>query len=89
VNNGLQGAYSLWIEGNQSSSTILKWYQQSAQATPRAGCLAVSIWWYKIAMLIWSLWLARALFVWMVWAFKQFTSSPIFMREKPPENTGT
>src|SRR4029453_13364429 len=49
---GLLGSPEMFILGNGSHRTLLRWYQaRSDVALPTPGCVAVSIWWYRILML--------------------------------------
>ncbi len=53
----------------------LAWFVDQSSATlPSPGVLSVSLWWYKIAMLAWALWLSFALARWTRWAWGVFSS---------------
>ena len=53
----------------------LAWFVDQSSATlPSPGVLSVSLWWYKIAMLAWALWLSFALTRWTRWAWGVFAS---------------
>ena len=48
VAQGLLGNPEMFIVGNGSSRTLLRWYQaRSDVILPRPGCISVSIWWYR------------------------------------------
>ena len=50
------------------------WFiDQSQRQLPRTGVLSVPLWWYKLAMLAWALWLSFALTGWIKWAWQVFT----------------
>jgi hypothetical protein len=52
---------------------VLEWFvDQTRDALPRPGVLSVSLWWYKIAMLAWALWLSFVLTRWLKWAWEVF-----------------
>ena len=71
---GFLGRPDMFIEGNGSSAYLLQWYQaQAKSALPLPGCLSVSIWWYRLLMLAWALWLASSLIRWLTWAWGQFS----------------
>ncbi len=58
------------IVGAGQSAAQLSWFaDRSLSALPQVWVLSVSMWWYKLAMLVWSLWLAFALVRWgrMAW----------------------
>jgi hypothetical protein len=79
VGAGLLGKPEMFITGNGSSETLLKWFQPRAEAVlTRPHLLSVSMWWYRILMLLWALWLAGALIRWLGWAWQQFSRGPIF-----------
>lgn len=60
----------MMVTGNGSSATYLQWYQdQSAGVLPTAWTISLPLWVYRIAMLVWSLWLAFALMRWLPWAW--------------------
>ena len=78
---GLLGSPEMFILGNGSHRMLLRWYQaRSDLALPTPGCFAVSIWWYRILMLIWALWLAASLIRWLRWAWQQFSGGGYFRR---------
>jgi hypothetical protein len=71
IRQGLLGAPAMQIAGNDSTAYALRWFQdRSDGATPAAGVLSVSLWVYRVAMLAWALWLARALLGWLRWGFE-------------------
>jgi hypothetical protein len=81
VGAGLLGSPEMFILGNGSHRTLLRWYQaRSDLALPTPGCFAVSIWWYRILMLLWALWLAASLIRWLRWAWNQFSSGGYFRK---------
>ncbi|MFZ9853594.1 MAG: hypothetical protein ACO3I0_00655 [Limisphaerales bacterium] len=74
VGEGLLGSPEMFILGNNSSRTVLQWYQdRSGGALPTTAVLSVSIWWYRLLMLFWALWLASALLSWLKWAWRNFS----------------
>jgi hypothetical protein len=74
VGEGLLGSPEMFILGNNSSRTVLQWYQdRSGVVLPTTEVLSVSIWWYRLLMLFWALWLASALLSWLKWAWRNFS----------------
>jgi len=66
-----------------SPSGELTWFvDQTADWLPSPGVLTVSLWWYKIAMLAWALWLSFALTRWVGWAWRVFNRDGVWRR--PP-----
>jgi hypothetical protein len=86
---GLLGSPEMFIIGNDSTSTLLKWYKASSDGLlPQPGCVSISIWWYRLLMLLWALWLAASLIRWLRWGWEQFGKGGFFRMEskpKPPE----
>ncbi len=82
----------------QARRDALYWFlDRTSDALPRTGVLSVSLWWYKIAMLAWALWLSFALTRWVKWAWQIYArdglwrSAPRAPRdaEEPPAGPRT
>jgi hypothetical protein len=59
------------VTGNGSSATYLQWYQDHSQnELPLAWAVTLPLWIYRVAMLLWALWLAFALMRWLPWAWR-------------------
>ena len=57
----------------------LPWFVDRTAATlPQPFVLSVSIWFYKLAMLLWALWLSFALLRWLPWAWRQYASEGVW-----------
>ncbi len=81
VAEGLLGDPEMFILGNGSNRTLLRWYQARSDVTlPGPGFASVSIWWYRFLMLAWALWLAASLIRWLRWAWNQFSGGGCFRR---------
>ena len=80
VSAGLLGNPKMFILGNDSTSTLLRWFQarSDGNALPVCECFSVSIWWYRFAMLLWALWLAVSVLGWLGAAWKGFASGGFF-----------
>ncbi len=88
VPKGLLGVPDMHMAGNGSDAWQLRWFaDQSAGVLPTAGVLSVSLWWYKLAMLAWALWLAFALIGWLQWAFSAWTHGGYWHRREPKPAT--
>lgn len=88
VGQGLLGNPDMFILGNGSSRWQLSWYQaRSGAELPEPGVLTVSIWWYRLLMLGWALWLASALIRWLRWGWGQFSRGGYFQRRVPRSKT--
>jgi hypothetical protein len=76
---GLLGAPQMQIAGNGSSAEVLRWYQDRSPAgLPRPWVFSLSLWFYRFAMLAWSLWLAQSLLRWLRWGFAQWSAGGIW-----------
>jgi hypothetical protein len=75
VHQGLLGLPEMQIAGNGSRPSALSWYQDRTGAElPRAWVISVPLFVYRLAMLAWALWLARALLRWLRWGYDSFIS---------------
>ena len=80
LNDGLLGSPRMYIIGNYSHSGMLQWTEpRCGNLLPQPGCITVSIWWYRLLMLLWALWLASSMVRWLPWACKQFSHGAIFL----------
>jgi len=87
VAEGLLGSPEMFVAGNNSSRTALNWYfSQTGTELPSPWILAVSIWWYRLAMLVWALWLALSLLKWLVSGWKAFWSNGKLFKVKTSDN---
>jgi hypothetical protein len=81
VSAGLLGNPEMFIRGNDSSRTCLQWFQpRSGNELPTPGLVSVSVWFYRLLMLAWALWLAVALIRWLKWAWTQFSQGACWKR---------
>ncbi|MBH9576685.1 hypothetical protein [Inhella proteolytica] len=81
---GLLGHPDLLIQGNGSTAQQLIWYADrvSGGAERSAWLLSLPIWAYRVAMLLWALWLAAAVLGWVRWAWGAFSAGGLW-RAKP------
>jgi hypothetical protein len=57
----------------------MSWFMdRTAPQLPQPFVLSVSIWFYKLAMLLWALWLSFALLRWLPWAWRQYASAGVW-----------
>ncbi|WNL47096.1 hypothetical protein RKE25_05520 [Dyella sp. BiH032] len=84
VPKGLLGVPDMHVAGNESTAWHLHWFaDQTTDALPRGGVFSVSLWVYKIAMLLWALWLANALIGWLRWGFEAWTREGYWRKREP------
>ena len=81
---GLLGTPVMQIAGNGSRPELLSWYQDRAgDVLPQPWLLSLSLWFYRGAMLLWSLWVAQALVGWLRWAWQQWSAGGYWLRRRP------
>ena len=79
VQQGLLGLPDMQISGNGSRGGLLRWYHdRSSDELPRAWVVSVPLLVYRLAMLAWALWLARALLRWLRWAWQSFSTDGLW-----------
>jgi hypothetical protein len=62
IHQGLLFRPDMQVGGFGSSDTVLRWYADRVTgATPATGVLSLPLWLYRVAMLLWALWLASGL----------------------------
>src|SRR5262249_21751033 len=89
VREGLLGIPVMFIIGNGSQQTVLRWYQARSDATlPQPWLLSISIWWYRFFMLASALWLRGSLLRWLRRGWENFSRGGIF-KKSPPKPTST
>ncbi len=88
IQQGLLGHPDMQIGGNGSSGHLLHWYQdRSGAKLPTAWVITVPLLVYRIAMLLWALWLAMALLRWLRWGWDCFSDGNIWKSAPPRKKT--
>jgi len=88
VQHGLLGSPDMQISGNDSTAFDLKWYQDhSAHILPTATVISVSLTWYRVSMLLWSLWLALSLLDWLRWGWACVSQDGLWRRRESKAST--
>jgi len=79
VSIGLLGNPDMMITGNNSYTTMLNWYSDKVESTlPQPTVISLSIWYYRILMLLWSIWIAFSLIKWLKWAWSLFAQGDMW-----------
>jgi hypothetical protein len=100
VGQGLLGHPDMFIIGNGSTRTYLQWFQpRSGPDLPTPFVVSISVWFYRLLMLFWALWLAMSLLRWLTWGWKQFShggtwrsrplTATLVSQQADPEATGS
>ncbi|MGF1548317.1 MAG: hypothetical protein ACFCUG_13420 [Thiotrichales bacterium] len=87
VHQGLLGDPEMHVAGNFSSPTQLNWYQDRSHGTLATPVVwSVSVWWYRLLMLAWALWLAFALLRWLRWGWECYSTHQLWRpwRDRAP-----
>jgi hypothetical protein len=89
IHQGLLFRPDMQVAGGGSTDTELRWYaDRVAGDTPAAGVLSLPLWLYRVAMLLWALWLAASLVRAVGPAWRAFSEGgvwrPILKRPKAP-----
>jgi hypothetical protein len=86
IQRGLLGLPEMQIAGNASDGRLLRWYQDRANGpAPGAWMISVPLWLYRLAMLAWALWLARALVGWLRWGWQCFSEGGLWRPLRRPK----
>jgi len=84
ISRGLIGHPDMNIVGNGSNSSLLRWYQDvSGGPLPRAWIFSIPLYYYRIAMLAWALWVSFYLIKILKWGWDRFTSPTIWYGPRP------
>ena len=88
IQHGLLGLPEMQISGNGSSARDLRWYlDRTTGALPRPWVVSVPLLIYRLAMLAWALWLARAILRWLRWGWECISDGGLWRplrRPRPP-----
>lgn len=84
IPESLLAAPDMQVTGNGSHNYFYQWYQdRSGETLPRALVVSVSLWFYRLAMLAWSLWLVFALLRWIAWGWRSYGEGGLWRRPAP------
>jgi hypothetical protein len=81
IHSGLLGIPQMQIKGNGSSWRFLSWYHdQIINTLPQPWVLFLPMYIFRIAMLMWALWMAHCLIKWLRWMWMCFSEGGIFRK---------
>lgn len=81
---GLLATPDMRVRGMSSGPDTFHWFVDLAPGElPRPGVISVSLWWYKLAMLSWALWLSFALLRWLPWVWNAFRANGWWRNPEP------
>lgn len=75
VGKGLLGEPEMFVVGNGSYGNYLKWFEPQTQdkMLSQPWVISISLWYYRLFMLLWALWLASALLNWLKQGWQAFS----------------
>lgn len=74
---------NMQVAGNGSNNYFYQWYQDNSEASlPQGHVYSLPIECYRLAMLVWSLWLAFALLRWARWGWECFSHKRLWFSKK-------
>jgi len=84
IKKGLLGFPEMQVMGNGSTAYNLLWYaDRAAGLTSRVWVLSVPMFFYRLLMLAWALWLAYSLTGWVKWGWGSFTKGGYWKKLGP------
>lgn len=81
---GLLGRPDMQIASPISYATLGWFSDRTTSATPTAGAISLSLWFYRAAMLAWALWLSLALLRWLPWAWRAWSHGGLWRSSPLP-----
>jgi len=82
IPQSLLSSPDMQVAGNGSHAQLLQWYQDRGGGELRqATVISAPIWVYRVAMLLWSLWLAWKLIDWLRWGWSCFSRNGLWRRK--------
>jgi hypothetical protein len=87
IQEGLLGDPDMQITGPGSTRFELRWFQDripGGTALPEPWVLSVPVLAYRLAMLVWALWMARSLLAWLRWGWTAFSRGGWWKRRPRP-----
>ncbi|MBI5210815.1 MAG: hypothetical protein HY927_12665 [Elusimicrobia bacterium] len=86
IRQGLLGQPDMQISGNGSGPNLLQWYQdRAAETLPRPWLFSLPRMLYRLAMLVWAMWIASSLLSWLRWGWTCINEGGLW---KPMRKTG-
>lgn len=80
ISNGLLGYPNMQIIGNGSNNTLFQWYQDVCGTTlPLGHVISLPIWFYRLLMLAWALWISFTLIRLAKWAWECYSTGNVWL----------
>lgn len=82
IPQSLLSAPDMQVAGNGSSNYFYRWYQDHAVGSlPQGWVISLPLGVFRVAMLLWSLWLVFALMRWVRWGWQCFATGQLWYRK--------
>ena len=82
IPQSLLSAPNMQVTGNGSSNYFYQWYQDhSSDSLPQAWVFSLPLGVFRIAMLLWSLWIVFALMNWIKWGWQCLSAGQLWNNE--------
>ncbi|MDF1643103.1 MAG: hypothetical protein P1U80_02830 [Pseudomonadales bacterium] len=79
IPQSLLSAPDMQVTGNGSSNYFYQWYQDhSSDQLPQAWVFSVPLYVFRIAMLLWSIWIVFALLNWIKWGWQSISAGQLW-----------
>jgi hypothetical protein len=91
IHTGLLYPPDMQIQGNGSSSEVLRWFADRTQSTlPQPAIISLPLWCWRVVMLAWALWLAARMVRWLPWAWSAVSQDGLYRLpprpQRPPDS---
>ncbi|MBM4380175.1 MAG: hypothetical protein FJ086_12910, partial [Deltaproteobacteria bacterium] len=84
IQRGLLGRPDMQVQGNGSSAQLLQWFEdRTGPDWPQGRVYSLPLMAWRLAMLAWALWLARALLGWLNWGWAAFSTGGLWTEPAP------
>lgn len=88
ISNGLLGHPDMNIVGNGSNSNLLRWYHDvSPSLLPQAWVFSIPMLTYRVAMLLWALWVSFWLVGILKWGWLRFVTPSLWKKSENKKKT--
>ncbi len=85
IPQSLLSAPNMQVTGNGSSNYFYQWYQDHSLAVlPQGWVFSLPLWVFRIAMLLWSLWIVFALLGWIRWGWQCLSTGGLWNNTPTP-----
>lgn len=89
IHTGLLYPPDMQIQGNGSSGTMLRWFTDRTDGPlPRAGIISLPLWFWRVVMLAWALWLAARMVRWLPWLARAMAVGGFYQLPARPQPPG-